>query len=105
MEKSQAGMTKLAGSGNKTIFLPESGLFWQSRIRQREPSTDSPSPHRPERAESADRRAPHPSGRLTCNNQMSDAGVPSIASFWSSGAQTLSETFQIVGHRHVGDVF
>jgi hypothetical protein len=32
MERSQAVMTKLAASGNKTIFLPESGSFWQSRI-------------------------------------------------------------------------
>lgn len=36
---------------------------------------------------------------------LSDPRVPGIARFWSGGAQSLAEAFQIVGDRQVGEEF
>src|ERR1700676_2831275 len=36
---------------------------------------------------------------------LSNSGVPGIASLWRRGAQTFTESFQTVGDRQVGDVF
>src|SRR6267143_4482445 len=43
--------------------------------------------------------------RHSPETNLSDAGVPGIASFWRRGAQTLAEPFQTVGDRQVGDAF
>src|SRR5208282_2251111 len=43
--------------------------------------------------------------RHSPETNLSDAGVPGIAEFWSCGAQTLAETLQVVGDRQVGNEF
>jgi hypothetical protein len=43
--------------------------------------------------------------RYSPEASLSDAGIPGIASFWTGGAQTLAESFQIVGDRQVSDEF